>query len=133
MINRTGRGQIITIFYLFLREYFYIVQVYLFKFPVILNVTLRLIFDVNIKKCLHMHIRDACKVAHNQEGTVPIIAILVDMKNEVVKLKKIVLKQHPFAIFAFQTRQKCREDHCDKNKNNNVSNMITCVHLGYMC
>ena len=72
---------------------------------------------------VHTPIRDACKVAHNQEGTVPIRYEKWGSK----------IKEHPFAIFAFQTRQKCREDHCDKNKNNNVSNMITCVHLGYMC
>ena len=55
----TGRGPIIAIFCLFSVSLFLYHSVHPFKYPVILNVTLRLTFDENIFNFpVHAHIRD---------------------------------------------------------------------------
>jgi len=55
----TGRGPIIAIFYLFLSRLFLYRLVHPVKYPVILNVTLRLTLDANIYNLhVQVHIRD---------------------------------------------------------------------------
>ena len=80
----TGRGPIIAIFCLFLSDHL----VHPFKYPVILNVTLRLTLDGNIFNFpVHAHIRDPLKscwfLPVSRKGAVPIIAISLDVENDI--------------------------------------------------
>ena len=100
-------------------------SVHPFKCPVFLNVTLGLIFNGNIFNfSMHMHIRDSLQscwfFAHNREGIVPIIAILVDM---VIKQNLIVsslFSDHLYTdlLFFLSNEANLQRSPLCKNENN---------------